>query len=139
MGASMAISSGRSDPAPYFLGTKMGLFMLRPQPQVPNRTGIGPPFAQAVPFSFRKQSNIGRPTVTATPPPMPLNTRRRVNLLIFRLSRPATLLRISRKIQCDLALLFGFFVLRQRRHTGFDLGHLGERIAQGDGFQQVRN
>src|SRR5580698_6632838 len=129
MGASIAISSGRSKPAPYFFGTKMALFMLRPQPQVPNRTGIASPFAQAVPFSFRKQSNIGRPTVTATPPTMPLNTRRRVSLLIG----------FSRQILGDLALRRGFFVLRQRRHTGLDLGDLGERIAQGDGFQQVRN
>src|ERR1700722_8125562 len=74
-----AISSGRSKPVPVFFGTKMALFIPRPQAQVPKRTGIFSPDAQAVPLSFRKQFSRGNPMVTAEPLTIPRNTRRRLN------------------------------------------------------------
>src|ERR1700712_5693773 len=136
----MAISSGRSKPAPSLVGTKMPLFIPRPQPQVPNRTGMGVPLAQAVPLLFRKLSRIGSPTVTATPPTMPLNTRRLVNLLMSdSLAVRKTAVTGSMLIEGNSLRLLGRLILRYWRRARLHPRDLRERVAQSNRLQQIRN
>src|SRR4051794_22182405 len=99
----------------------MLLLMPRPQPQVPNRIGIGAPLANAVPLVLRKKSNIGRLTATAAPFNIPRSTRRR--LKVFMVTSETSLGGSGRRGRQT-----GRF--RRRRSLGRCVGDLRERGAQ---------